>query len=258
MSASPSSFDSDFSYLYYAELLKNCGARFELRPLRDFTPPADGDAPVVYIRHDIDLCLDAAVALAEEEAAQGVSTTYMFIPTSPLYDIASSEGAAKLRRVQELGHEVAIHFDVATSGVDDPNDRDTLLHKIDEQCAVISDVTGRPVPSVSFHRPLPVFLHGPDYLGARVNAYASTLMQFYRSDSGGRWRSGNPLFDFTACSTPVAQLLTHPIWWAPDHDRPARRLNRWFEVKTEGQDPLDRARFDALLAETVPGVTRAD
>jgi hypothetical protein len=250
-------FDGDFSYGYYASLLAACAERYRLRPLRDFTPPAEGAEPTIYIRHDIDLCLDAAVELAEREAAQGVSTTYMFIPTSPLYDIASSEGAAKLRRVQELGHEVAIHFDVATSGVDDPEDRELLLSRIDEQCAMISDVTGQAVPSVSFHRPLAIFLQGPDHLGDRVNAYSTTLMQFYRSDSGGRWRSGDPLPDFAACTAPVAQLLTHPIWWGEAHDAPANRLNLWFGTKTAGMEPLDRDRFDALLGETVPGVTRA-
>lgn len=251
-------FDADFSYEFHGALLRACEARFRLLPLRDYAPSDESDDPVLYVRHDVDLCLDAAVRLAEQEAAAGFSTTYMFIPTSPLYDITSGEGAAKLRRIQDLGHEVAIHFDVATSGVSDPEDRELLLSRIDEQCAAISDVTGQPVRSVSFHRPLAIFLHGPDYLGGRVNAYSATLMRFYRSDSGGRWRSGNPLPDLVACTAPVAQLLTHPIWWRDDHDRPASRLNRWFEAKTAGMEPLDRDRFDALLSETVPGVTRAN
>jgi hypothetical protein len=250
-------FDSDFSYDFYARLLQSVGSRFRLRPLRDFQVSGQGE-PVCYVRHDIDLCLDAAVALAEVERASGVSATYMFIPTSTLYDITSSDGAAALRQIQALGHEVAIHFDVLTSGISDPGDRDTLLKKIDEQCDIISGVTGEDVASVSFHRPLSIFLHGPDRLGSRVNAYSSTLMGFYRSDSGGRWRSGNPVADFGACNANVAQLLTHPIWWRARHDRPSRRLNGWFEAKTARFSSQDRQRFDELLSETVPGVTRAN
>lgn len=255
--APPQPFAGDFSYDFYLRLLRSSRERFALAPLRDYVPPAEADAPRLYVRHDIDVCLDAALRLAELEAGIGVAATYMFIPTSTLYDVASANGRARLRRIQELGHEVAIHFDVATSGIADPEDRETLVRRIDEQCASLSEITGSPVRSVSFHRPLPIFLKGPDRIGDRVNAYSVTLMEYYCSDSAGRWRSGNPLDHLPGSAARVAQLLTHPIWWGDGHQPPAQRLETFFQAQVNGIDPDACRSYDDLLRETVPGVVRA-
>jgi hypothetical protein len=237
-------FDSDFSYSFYLRLL--AAHQHDIRPLRDFDPVSTGR---LYLRHDVDLCVDSALALAEVEAENGYSSTFMFIPTSPLYSLRAPE----IRRLQSLGHEVAIHFDCKTSGVD-PEDEESLLAEIDVQCARISDITGEPVRSVSFHRPLPMFLRGPDYIGGRVNAYSATLMASYRSDSAGRWREGNPLEDIP--STPIAQLLTHPIWWGQDHEAPDLRLETNYRRWTDGMNREESEQFSDLLEETVPGVIR--
>jgi hypothetical protein len=253
----PAPFADDFSYDYYLRLLRACAGRFRLAPLRDYREPSVADGPVMFLRHDVDVCLEAAVRLAEQEAEAGFTATYMFIPTSPLYDIVSAEGVARLRHIQELGHEVAIHFDILTSGVADPNDGDALLRRIDEQSALISNVTGAPVESISFHRPLAIFLGGPDRLGGRVNAYSATLMQCYRSDSAGRWRNGNPLLELPQSAAPVAQLLTHPLWWGLRHRSPGRQLEDFFQTRVAQLAAADRDRFARLLAETVPLVSRA-
>jgi hypothetical protein len=213
----------DFSYGSYFGLLDRLKSRFAIRPLKDFGPPG------LYLRHDIDVCLEAALRLAEEEHRHGVASTYMFIPTSPLYEL--SDG---LRAFVELGHEVAIHFDYLTSGIADPADTAEMGAAIARQCALIEGFTGDPVRSLSFHRPIPQFLRGPDMLFGMVNAYSATLMQNYRSDSAGRWRQ-----DPSDIQGPFAQLLTHPIWWGEDHAEPKDRIGH-----------LDRA----LLAETIPGV----
>lgn len=249
-----SGFDGDFSYRFYEDLLSRSSERFQLLPLRDFAPPQPPGRPRLYLRHDIDLCLRSAHRMAEVEARMGVSSTYMFIPTSPLYDITSPDGMATLRGVQDLGHEVAIHFDVATSGIANVEDRGAVLDAIDDQCGIISDVTGSPVASVSFHRPLAQFLRGGDYLRGRVNAYSQTLMTFYRSDSGGIWRAGNPMkAEFEGAP---AQLLTHPIWWDEGHQCPPERLEAFFQSSTRCMDPAALADFDRLLGETVPRVRR--
>src|SRR5215213_3699364 len=151
-------FDGDFSYGFYEDLLTRRRERFQLLPLRDVAPPQPADPPRLYLRHDIDLCLRSALRMGEVETRMGISSTYMFIPTSPLYDISSPDGMATLRRLKDLGHEVAIHFDVATSGIGNAEDREAVLDAIDDQCGIISEVTGSPVASVSFHRPLTQFL----------------------------------------------------------------------------------------------------
>ncbi len=241
-------FDSDFSYDFYLKLLRFYETTHELRPLCDFDPVAEGRA---YLRHDIDLCIDSALAMAEIEADSGISSTYMLIPNSPLYDIGSR--ARDVRKIQSLGHEIAIHFDVSASNVD-PENAPALLAEIDRQCDLISEISGEPIRSVSFHRPLPIFLRGADLLGRRVNGYAARLMDHYRSDSAGRWRQGNPMDDHP--DMPICQLLTHPIWWGREHLSPPDRLEQNFRDRSVGLGPEDRIALSALFVQTVPGIAR--
>lgn len=241
-------FDSDFSYGFYLKLLDAHRPLYDLKPLEEFDPSIEGR---LYLRHDVDLCIDSAIAMAEIEAAHGIAATYMFIPTSPLYQLEARR--SDLRRLRSLGHEVAIHFDVTTSEVD-PDDEQAILAAIDAQCDSIGDLTGEPVRSVSFHRPLSIFLRGPDKFGGRVNAYSKSLMDHYRSDSAGRWREGNPLRNIP--DAPIAQLLTHPIWWGPEHSEPDVRLEMNFRRRTNGLPMKNRDELSALLEATVPGVIR--
>lgn len=217
----------EFSYASYFGILDAWRRRFSIHPLRDF---GSSDEPRLYLRHDIDVCPKSALELARREAAHGISSTYMFIPTSPLYELT----ADVLRPFSELGHEVALHFDYLTSGVEPDN----VQSAVEKQCTFIASLTDEPVRPISFHRPIPQFLRGPDRLFGMVNAYSATLMACYRSDSAGRWRN-DPLH---IPDMDVAQLLTHPIWWGEEHQEPPARL-RGLRVDEE------------LLRETVPGVT---
>src|SRR5207302_922810 len=109
-------------------------------------------------------------------------------------------------------------------------------------CARLEAASGQPVRSLSFHRPLPQFLRGPSLVAGRVNAYARELMDWYLSDSGGRWRQGEPLPMLEHPTRPMLQLLTHPIWWAEQHQAPPDRLDAFLTAATVGLSAAERAR----------------
>ena len=69
-------------------------------------PPEPG---VVILRHDVDLSLDGALAVAEVEAAEGAWSTWFLMTRSVFYNLASSEGEQAIARLRELGHRVAHH-----------------------------------------------------------------------------------------------------------------------------------------------------
>lgn len=252
----PEPFDGDFRFDFYIDLLAACAKRFAIHPLGEFVPPIEV-SPRLYLRHDIDVAIAPALMLAEQEAAHGFRSTYMFIPTSPLYDISERAVQAGLKRIAGLGHEVALHFDYLTSGVPDPSDAAILGARVEHQCDLLAGITGERVESISFHRPLKQFLQGPDRLWGRVNAYSATLMHYYRSDSAGCWRSGNPLDDLPRAQVVTAQLLTHPIWWGVEHLAPADRLQQFFQTKSKGRTAEQRGEFSDQLSETLPGVVRS-
>ena len=68
--------------------------------------PQPGD---LILRHDVDLSLDGALAVAEVEAEEGAWSTWFLMTRSVFYNLASSEGERAIARLRELGHRVAHH-----------------------------------------------------------------------------------------------------------------------------------------------------
>ena len=68
--------------------------------------PEPGD---LFLRHDVDLSLHAAVQMAELEAELGAKTTYLLMTESVFYNLASPEGDVAIARLRQLGHAVGLH-----------------------------------------------------------------------------------------------------------------------------------------------------
>ena len=249
----PHAWAADFSYAYFRRLICTAQAHFDLHTVAE-APAAlrAGGRPKLILRNDVDVSLTRALRLAEVEAELGARATYMVMTNSPLYAVDAPASRAVLRRLTALGHEVGLHFDFA-----DPAEREAgaaveaVEPAIVAACERLEAASGQPVRSLSFHRPLPQFLRGPWYVTGRVNAYARELMDWYLSDSGGRWRQGEPLPMLERPTRPVLQLLTHPIWWDEAHAAPADRLDAFFAAETAGLPPAERARYDTTLGEHI-------
>lgn len=175
-----------FDLEHYRELLEAAragGYRFSLFE----APPERGD---LFLRHDIDLSLDAAVRMAELEAELGVRATYLLMTESVFYNLASSEGAAAITRLRELGHAVGLHAVHPTVDLDDRFDR-----------------------VLSWHNPTPEYMS--DAVPGAVNVYAEPFFsrQTYRSESNQRWRSGCPHEELRGGGFPWLQVLVHPAIW---------------------------------------------
>jgi hypothetical protein len=178
-----------FSLDHYRELLhaaRDGGYRFA-----GFDrPPEPG---VVILRHDVDLSLDGALAVAEVEADEGAWSTWFLMTRSVFYNLASSEGEQAITRLHELGHRVAHHAVYPHVDLDERFD-----------------------PVVAWHNP------DPDYMRAPI-AGATNVMEapffdpdHYRSDSNQHWRHGCPHGELERGAFEWLQLLTHPEIWAFD------------------------------------------
>jgi hypothetical protein len=152
-----------------------------------------GDGPErgdIYLRHDIDLSLDAALSMAELEAEHGVRTTYLLMTESIFYNLASSEGADAIARLRDLGHAVGLHAVYPNVALD-----------------------GRFDSVVSWHNPRAEYM-GRTIPGA-TNVYAEPFFSppAYRSDSNQHWRSGCPHEELRGGGFPWLQILVHPEIW---------------------------------------------
>ena len=75
------------------------------------------------LRHDVDLSLDGALAVAEVEADEGAWSTWFLMTRSVFYNLASSEGERAIARLRELGHRVAHHAVYPHVDLDDGSTR---------------------------------------------------------------------------------------------------------------------------------------
>jgi hypothetical protein len=175
-----------FDLKHYAEILESArtgGYRFT-----NFrAPPERGD---LFLRHDVDLSLDAALTMAELEAEHDVRTTYLLMTESVFYNLASNEGVVAIARLRELGHAVGLHAVHPNVALDERFD-----------------------PVVSWHNPRGEYIS--ESIPGAVNVYAEPYFtpSAYRSDSNQHWRSGCPHEELRGGGFPWLQILVHPEIW---------------------------------------------
>ncbi len=175
-----------FDLRHYGEILE-AGRAGGYRFTTFGEPPSRGD---IFLRHDIDLSLDAALRMAELEAEHGVTTTYLLMTESVFYNLASSEGVAAIARLRELGHAVGLHAVHPNVALDERFDR-----------------------VVSWHNPQSEYMS--ESIPGAINVYAEPYFDppTYRSDSNQHWRSGCPHEELRGGGFAWLQILVHPEIW---------------------------------------------
>jgi hypothetical protein len=175
-----------FDLHHYRELLdavREGGYRFA-------TFDGEPQAGDVFLRHDVDLSLEAALELARLEQSAGAHATYFLMTESVFYNLESAHGRAALCELRELGHAVGLHAVYPRAARDDRFD------------AV-----------VAWHNPDPEYVHEP------VSGFVNVMQPpwftkgKYRSDSNQHWREGCPHEDLARREFDWLQLLVHPEIW---------------------------------------------
>jgi hypothetical protein len=175
-------FDLD----HYRELLEAAAAggyhwgRFD-------SEPEVGD---LFLRHDVDLSLEAALAMARLEHELGAHATYFLMRESVFYNLDSELGRDSIAELRDLGHAVALHAVYPRAAHDERFD------------AV-----------VAWHNPDPEYVHEP--VSGFVNVMQAPWFTKgkYRSDSNQHWRHGCPHEELRAGEFAWLQLLIHPEIW---------------------------------------------
>jgi hypothetical protein len=209
-----------FDLAHYRELLdaaKDGGYAFALFD----HDPRPGD---VFLRHDVDLSLDAALALAELEAGEDARATYFVMTQSVFYNLNAAPGEAALERLRALGHAVGLHAVWPRAELDARFD-----------------------PVVAWHNPDPAYMSEPVDGAQNVMSAPFFVRENYRSDSNQSWRSGCPHEALTRGDFEWLQLLTHPEIWVYEGTTmratmesmlAAERDLRWRQL---GEDRIDLA-----------------
>jgi peptidoglycan/xylan/chitin deacetylase (PgdA/CDA1 family) len=165
------------------------------------------------MRHDVDVDLGAAVAMAETERELGVAATYFVMLRSPVYNVLSRANHRLVQRIVELGHAIGLHYDQGF----EPDDRplaELVAHEVD----VLEQAFRIEIRAVSFHQPGPAVLDNEVDVSPLVNTYDRDDMRgfTYISDSNMLWRGDPAHAIFEQALHPRLHLLIHPLWWAAE------------------------------------------
>jgi hypothetical protein len=178
-----------FDLAHYRELLDAARAG-GFRFARFDQEPVAGD---LFLRHDVDLSLEAALELARLEHELGAHATYFLMTESVFYNLQSHAGERALAELRVLGHSVGLH----------------AVHP-----HAVLDARFDPV--LAWHNP------DPDYMSAPVAGVVNVMQPpwftagHYRSDSNQHWRSGCPHEELARGEPAWLQLLVHPEIWVYD------------------------------------------
>jgi len=206
-----------FDLRHYAEILeaaKTGGYRFTTFG----ETPERGD---LFLRHDVDLSLDAALQMAEVETLRGAVATYLLMTESVFYNLASSEGVAAIARLRELGHAVGLHAVYPNVQLDERFDR-----------------------VVSWHNPTSEYMSGR--IPGAINVYAEPYFDppTYRSDSNQHWRSGCPHEELRGGGFPWLHVLVHPEIWVYEGATMGQTMRTMLNAEKE-------RRLEQLLADDI-------
>ena len=201
----------EFTYDYYKEFISH------LREVYQFTTFQEGrriektDKPLVIMRHDIDMDLEAAVRISSLEKDAGIHSTYFFMVRCPLYNVFSSSGSEQVKQILGAGHHFGLHFDCSLY---EDISVDNLSYYISRECQLLEQFFDHPVEAISFHRPGHLKLGGVE-LEEWPNSYERVFLEKfeYFSDSRGNWVRGNPLESEAFLKKKNLHILAHPLWW---------------------------------------------
>ncbi len=176
----------------------------------------------IFVRHDVDLSLDAAVRMAEREAESGVAATYFLMTRSVFYNLDSPEGVAAITRLRVLGHRIGLHAVYPEAALDERFEQ-----------------------VIAWHNPDPEYMTAPvtGVINVMEDRYFSPAT--YRSDSNQHWRSGDPREELRAGAFPWLQLLVHPEIWAFPGGRMGETMRAMLEAERERRlEQLAEDRID--------------
>lgn len=231
---------ADFTEAAYRELVQAAKARYAFL---SFADAATADAGVLW-RHDIDVSVHRAVALAGIEQSEGVRATYFVHLHSRFYNVLEDAIVERLRAIVAMGHEMGVHFDTHFA----PAMGESLEAAVAAEAAIVERLSGAPVRALSFHDPdaFGAVVNTADRIAGLVNTYGRSIQDRfgYGSDSNGHWRHTRLLDEITSGRHPRLQVLTHPEWWVPEPMTPRARIARAIDGRAAGL----AAKYDAAMA----------
>ncbi len=201
-----------------------------------FFPALEDDKPPrmrkVYLRHDIDMRMDRAVAMARVEAEMGVRSTYFVLDTAAYF---KEDLSRDVKEILSYGHEVGWHNDAFQAWFLDGMKRpvrefiETPINKLRNYGATVRGTAGHFVAHdiehlfhnyniwklpYKFQSIIPCQQFNLRDFGLEYETYFLER-DHYLCDSGNHWNLDpqKVVAMFNNSDNDIMQILIHPQWW---------------------------------------------
>lgn len=173
----------------------------------------DNPMKQIILRHDIDYSLPLALEIAKIDSGYKIKSTFALLISSPLYNPFTASSIEIINEIQQLGHNIALHYRLVPSRVADETRQD-----ITREMQAMRGSFPYAQPVFIWHNlSLNNLFSDIEVLGL-VNAYNVSPIEriHYISDSVLRHRAE----DFLAVLDKhiFIQMLFHPIVWMSEKD----------------------------------------
>jgi hypothetical protein len=168
---------------------------------------------VILLRHDVDVSLEYALAMARVEHELKVLSTYFVRVHSTGYNLFDRHNYKRLQELVSMGFEIGMHQEVCNFA----NNPQEALGMLIREKAVIENILGQPINGVATHLPKQNTIRiTPEMLqqtGFRYSPGSEIFNEsaIFVSDSQNRWKRYT--FEETLGFSDKILANIHPVWW---------------------------------------------
>ncbi len=208
----PQDPDQDFTLDHYREILAAILESHETLSFRDAAYLGRGLLKLdrfVILRHDVEVSLSSALEMARVDAEAGVRSTFFLLYSSD-YNIFEPAGAAAVREILELGHDIGLHYDLQAYDQIGTDPAETARRQIE----LMESYWNTKIYAMSCHMPMRTgrTLSLPGVVDVYDPLYFDEIK--YVSDSTQKWREG--VVTSLLGKYDKIHLLTHEYYWSAE------------------------------------------
>lgn len=182
------------------------------------------DDKTIILRHDVEFSVPIALEMAKIENMLGIQSTYFVQLHGDFYNALESKTFNKLKIIQSLGHELALHFDAHFWRISKEEDLERFI-QIDK--ITFKNYFNIEPKVFSFHNnnAFTLSCSNETYVGM-INVYSKKYKNEvgYCADSTGFWRYEILEDRLKAADDNLLQVLIHDGMWQEEILPPRRRI----------------------------------
>lgn len=192
----------------------------------------------VILRHDVDMCLDAALRFVELEQRNDVQSTYFILLSTGFYNIFAKRAYEIIKTIKDMGHDIGLHFDEIRYQI---NSNEELICHVEKEVLIMSQALEMEIKTVSMHRPSKWVLDADVQFDRVINSYGKEFFNDFKylSDSRMHWRE-DVYQVIESGAYDKLHILTHPFWYGDEETGMADMLMNF--IRGQGEKAYDNMK----------------